>query len=270
MPLLVLFLVFLFPVIVSSQDELNFIVCSSDLYPSGSPFESALRFLLNNLTALPPKSPFLYSSFSSSLISGFAQCRPDSSIAACANCLLASSSKLANVAADGGCGRSNSAVAYQDLCIFRYSNENISASLDESIVGYAISVQKASSPANFSRRAAELMGSISWDAAMSPARFAAGAAESGGVQEQRIYGMVWCKLDLMTYDCFRCLLSAAGKLPFTTVGGRVYEMSCLVRFEVYTFVDPSFIKSPTTSPKFLAAGVGKENVTTPEGGESAP
>ncbi|KAK8954015.1 Cysteine-rich receptor-like protein kinase 8 [Platanthera zijinensis] len=258
-----LLILIVFPIIVSSQDQLNFFKCSDDVYPPGSPFESALGRLLSNLTTLPMKSPFLYSALSSSLIHGFAQCRPDASTAACANCLLQSSSMLSN-AAGGDCGRSLSAALYQDLCLLRYSNANISASLDETLVGFIPSWLNLSNPGNFSRRLAELMGKISWDAAMSPVKFAAGMSEVGDLLNQQIYGMVWCKLDLKTYDCFQCLLSAVGRFDFTKAGGRVYEMSCLVRFEVYTFVDPSFIK-PLTSPELLGAGVRSENITTSEG-----
>lgn len=269
MSLLFLFPILFFPSIASSQSDLIFTLCSDNLYTSGSPYESALQRLLANLTASAPKSTLLYSSLSDFLIFGFAQCRSDASSIACANCLRLSSSKLTN-AANGGCGRSLSAAAYQDMCLLRYSNTNFSASLDENIVGYLPSLLKSSNQSDFSRRVAELMGKISWDASTTLTRLAAGVAEAGDAQVQNIYGLVWCTRDLVSNDCFQCLMSAVGKLPLAMVGGRVFEMSCILRFEEYIFFDSSLIKSQN-SPELLPAGFRSDNITADAGenGESS-
>ncbi|KAL0916907.1 hypothetical protein M5K25_014460 [Dendrobium thyrsiflorum] len=261
---LLFFFLLLFTAKTASQKDVIFTQCSSDVYPSSSFYEFKLRQILTNITASTPKSPLYYSALSEFGVFGFAQCRPDADQTTCETCLLYSLSKLA--AASGGhgntssghCGQSIFATVYQDLCLLQYSNMNFSFHQYEILVGSIPNELQQPNSVDFSRRVAELMVHIAWEASMNSTKFAVGEADVGNAQNQKIYGMVWCTLYTTSQDCFQCLLSTVPKLPYTRQGGRVFESSCLLRFEVYMFFDQNLIKK-NDSPEFTGPDVGVKN-----------
>ncbi|KAH0458876.1 hypothetical protein IEQ34_011690 [Dendrobium chrysotoxum] len=252
---LLFFFLLLFTAKTASRQEAIFTKCSSELYPSSGFYEFKLRRILTNITASTPKSPLYYSALSDFGVFGFAQCRPDADQTTCETCLLYSSSKLA--AAGGGrgnassddCGPSISATVYQDLCLLQYSNRNFSFHEYEILVGTIPNALQSANSVDFGRRVVELMVHIAWEASMTATKFAVGEADVGDAQNQKIYGMVWCTWYATSQDCFQCLLSTVPKLPYTRQGGRVFESSCLLRFEVYMFFDQNLIKK-NDSPEF--------------------
>ncbi|XP_020577391.1 cysteine-rich receptor-like protein kinase 10 isoform X2 [Phalaenopsis equestris] len=253
---------------IASQNGPIYSKCSTKLYNSSSAYEYNLRLLLANITASAPEAHSLYSTMYSFGIFGFAQCRPDASELTCANCLLDSSSKLAAAGGSStdGCGQSISAVLYQDLCLLSYNNNSYPFFFLERVVGSSASAVTSSNPDDFGRRVVELMGRIAFEASMSTDKFGVGVAEAGDAQKQKIYGMGWCIWNLPIDNCFLCLVSGVSKLPIRMEGGRYYQESCLLRFEVYMFFDQHFIKN-TTSPELHAAGGDVENGSGDTGGQ---
>ncbi|KAH0454574.1 hypothetical protein IEQ34_016498 [Dendrobium chrysotoxum] len=57
--------------------------------------------------------------------------------------------------------------------------------------------------------------------------------------------MAWCTQDLSSSDCQQCLDGMAGRLPVDKVGGQVMTVSCITRFETYSFL--SVLPPPSTA-----------------------
>ncbi|KAI0504969.1 hypothetical protein KFK09_015926 [Dendrobium nobile] len=267
-----LFFFLLFTAKTASQREVIFTKCSSDLYTSSSSYGFKVRHILAKTIASTPKSPLYYSYLSNFGVFGFAQCRPDADQTRCETCLLYSSSKLAAAsggrgnASSDGCGQSVWASVYQDLCILRYSNRKFSFHEFDILVGFITNYVQPANPVDFIRRVAELMAHIAWEASMNTStKFAVGEVDVGDAQNQKIYGMVWCTSYASSQDCFQCLLSTVPKLPYTQ-GGRVFQTTCLLRFEVYIFFDQNLLKN-NDSPELSGPDVGVKNDSVSAGGK---
>ncbi|XP_020577454.1 putative cysteine-rich receptor-like protein kinase 20 [Phalaenopsis equestris] len=223
--------------------------CSQDHYIPSSSYEFNLRLLLTNLTTSASKSQNLYSALSTIGVSGVAQCRPDITQLACAFCLNDSSSSHV-------CRQSFSAVIYRDLCLLSYRNNSFSFSTDHLTLGTVSSTLISSNSYDFGRRVVELMLRIAWEATMLTDKFAVGVVDAGYVQNQKIYGMVWCIMELTSKNCFDCLLNGVSQLRYALRGGSFYHYSCLLRFELYLFFDEHFLENTTSLELDAAGGAG--------------
>ncbi|PKU61160.1 Cysteine-rich receptor-like protein kinase 19 [Dendrobium catenatum] len=270
---LLFFFLLLFTAKTASQREAIFTKCSSDLYTSSSSYEFEVRQILAKTIASTPQSPLYYSYLSMIGAFGFAQCRPDADRTTCETCLLYSSSKLAapgggrSNASSDDCGQSMSAAVYQDLCILRYSNRKFSFQEFEILVGIIPNEIQSANPVDFIRRVVELMVHIAWEASMTTStKFAVGEVDVGDAQNQKIYGMVWCAWYASSQDCFQCLLSTVPRLPYTRRGGRFFQSSCFLRFEVYIFFDQNLLEK-NDSPELSVPDVGTKNDSVSAGGK---
>ncbi|KAK9681719.1 hypothetical protein RND81_10G022800 [Saponaria officinalis] len=72
-----------------------------------------------------------------------------------------------------------------------------------------------------------------------------GTNVSNITRSQKLYSLGQCTPDLIHDDCDRCLMVAIGQLPHT-LGGRVLQPSCNIRFEVSQFYSDSVIMPPDT------------------------
>ncbi|PKA52386.1 Cysteine-rich repeat secretory protein 38 [Apostasia shenzhenica] len=227
----------------SAQQTILFIDCGNTTYTSPSPYESNLHALISNLTASIPTLPSLYSNITvgntpSSQIYGLAQCRPDASPATCLDCLnrsaaAASGAEVPIFGGGRGCPLRKSASVSADLCVLRYSDRSFFSQPDESKHLRLRNVVNASDPERFSERVNALMEEIIPEAAKAESRFAVRVSKSSNLED--IYAMAWCTRDLYSRDCLHCLNQTMGYLPSTYVGGRVFLVSCSLRFETYAF-----------------------------------
>ncbi|KAL0911299.1 hypothetical protein M5K25_019431 [Dendrobium thyrsiflorum] len=87
------------------------------------------------------------------------------------------------------------------------------------------------------------MGKISPEASTAESRFGEGNAHYS--EHKDIHGMAWCTQDLSSSDCQQCLEGMAGRLPVDRVGGQVITVSCITRFETYSFL--SVLPPPSTA-----------------------
>ncbi|PKA52385.1 Cysteine-rich receptor-like protein kinase 8 [Apostasia shenzhenica] len=236
----------------SAQQTIYLVYCGNTNYTSPSAYESNLHALISNLTASTPNLPSLYSNITvgsnpSSQIYGLAQCRPDATPATCFDCLNRSAAAAAGdrvpiFGGGSGCPLRKSASLRADLCVLRYSDQRFFSKPEETSDLSLAHNANASDPDRFRQRVNDLMAEITPEAAKAESRFAVGVSNSSNLED--IYGMAWCTRDLYSDDCLLCLQQAIGDLESTSVGARVFLVSCSLRFETYAF----FSQSPPSPP----------------------
>ncbi|KAG0477256.1 hypothetical protein HPP92_014097 [Vanilla planifolia] len=239
--------------------------CSVDTFSSPSKYNSNLHLLLSNLTGAVPISPKYFSTASigsppASQLFGLAQCRPDATAGSCTECLSLASS-TAPVNESGVCGNSNSAALRYESCYLRYSNQKFFGIVDRSLAVFAHNVENSSNPVVFKDELQRLMADILPKASTSESRFAVGKRMIE--EQQTIYGLAWCSMDLIINDCLNRLTSVQGWLSAFLVGSRAAYSSCYIRFEVYPFFPLDMISvtpgAPQTPPNVSTKGHGVDN-----------
>ncbi|PKU59995.1 Cysteine-rich receptor-like protein kinase 10 [Dendrobium catenatum] len=236
--------ILLFLVTGTRSEDIIFTSCGNTNYNAGSAYESNLRSLITKLTEYTWNSS-LYStttigSSPDAQVFGLAQCRPDVSAATCIDCL--NSSATAAVGAKG-CPQSKSAAFRADHCVLRYSDQRFFSIPETSKILPLANIENASNPVVFKQTVNALMGKISPEASTAESRFGEGNANYSELKD--IYGMAWCTQDLSSSDCQQCLDGMAGMLPVDKVGGQVMTVSCITRFETYSFL--SVLPPPSTA-----------------------
>ncbi|KAK8961562.1 putative cysteine-rich repeat secretory protein 22 [Platanthera guangdongensis] len=234
--------------------------CSGDNFTSPSLYESDLRRLLSFLIASTPFSSSYYaiSTFpnsSSPQIFGLAQCRPDSTVSLCSSCLNQSASMAASDST-GGCGNRKSAALRYDLCLLRYSDQSFFGAVENRIFVY--SGWDANNASLILRLEIEnlVRDSLIEQAVSTREKFAMGYTSlingSG-----KIYGMVWCSMDLEGSDCRKCLGADMDGMVPGKEKGRAAVVSCEVRFDPVQFFSLVFFpgrrKGPPPKPRETVA-----------------
>ncbi|XP_042520785.1 cysteine-rich receptor-like protein kinase 10 isoform X2 [Macadamia integrifolia] len=109
------------------------------------------------------------------------------------------------------------------------------------------------------------MNKVATEAASYSDRFA--TQEANFMQFQNLYCLGQCSPDLSGSDCYRCLVGVISYLPSGKQGGRAFNPSCNVRFEMYSFygviasvpapsptlVSPLPLTKPASSPAFVSS-----------------
>ncbi|KAG0477269.1 hypothetical protein HPP92_014110 [Vanilla planifolia] len=242
--------------------------CSVDKFSSPSKYNSNLHLLLSNLTGSVPTSPNFFSTASignppASQPFGLAQCRPDATAGYCTDCLSLASAK-ATVNESGGWGNSNSAALRYESCYLRYSNQKFFGIVDESLAVFLRNPENSSNPVVFQDELQRLMADILPKASSSQSRFAVGKRMME--EQQNIYGLAWCSMDLTITDCLNCLSSVQDWLLTWKIGGQAAYSSCYIRFEVYTFFSLDMIPVTAGAPQTVPNVSTSHNETAGGGG----
>ncbi|KAG0477255.1 hypothetical protein HPP92_014096 [Vanilla planifolia] len=194
---------------------------------------------------------------------GLAQCRPDATAGYCTECLSLASAK-ATVNESGGCGNSNSAALRYESCYLRYSNQKFFGIVDESLAVFLRNPENSSNPVVFQDELQRLMADILPKASSSQSRFAVGKRMME--EQQNIYGLAWCSMDLTITDCLNCLSSVQDWLLTWKIGGQAAYSSCYIRFEVYTFFSLDMISVTAGAPQTVPNVSTSHNETAGGGG----
>ncbi|CAD6333400.1 unnamed protein product [Miscanthus lutarioriparius] len=226
----------------TNADNLTFYMKADCLdstnYTRGSAFQANLDAILSSLPAAAAASS---SGFAKNItggaapdqVYGLAQCRGDISAERCRACLVNSAREVAS-----RCPGRKSAVLIYEGCLLRYSNASFFGEADTSNPLYMCDLDNATQP-QFASSLDGLMRSLAEKAYGSPRLFAAGSVDLADYE--KIYGMVQCTRDLGPDDCEGCLATNAVSKIQTykncsgRQGGRLFNWSCYIRFEVAPF-----------------------------------
>ncbi|KAG0477267.1 hypothetical protein HPP92_014108 [Vanilla planifolia] len=119
--------------------------------------------------------------------------------------------------------------------------------IDNSVMFVARNVENSSNPVVFKDELQRLMAVILPKASSSQSRFAVGKRMME--EQQNIYGLAWCSMDLTITDCLNCLSSVQDWLLTWKIGGRTAYSSCYIRFEVYDFLSLEVMSGTPRGPQ---------------------
>ncbi|KAK3024844.1 hypothetical protein RJ639_045061 [Escallonia herrerae] len=173
-------------------------------------------------------------------------CRGDQTVTSCRGCLNDSSQAITQA-----CPNQKGAIGGYDNCMIRFSNSNILSSVDDGFVYLSCNVNNATNLAQFNNVLGSLLFSLRDRAAAAATRKYA-ADEANYTSFSKIYGLEQCTPDISEADCGRCLdmaridmtNSCSGKVGATSV-----RYSCVLRFELYQFYQPTAGAPPPPPPR---------------------
>ncbi|KAL4628571.1 hypothetical protein ACB092_05G249000 [Castanea dentata] len=237
-------------------------------FTSNSTYEKNLNQLLSSLYSNTTIDYGFYNSSygqNSDQVYGIGLCRGDVMPDVCRSCLKNSSGLLTQL-----CPNQKVAIGWYDLCMLRYSNSSIYDIMNSNlqIIIWNPETVSANYAAQFQDDLTNLLSNLRTEAAAGDSlrKYAAGS----GIAPEflTLYALVQCTPDLSEQYCNNCLLSVIKDIPCCngTQGARVLAPSCNMRFEIYSFLDPTTAPPPpstntTTSPP-------STNVTSSKGNQS--
>ncbi|KAH7662217.1 Gnk2-homologous domain-containing protein [Dioscorea alata] len=195
-------------------------------YTNTSPFKANLDPLLSDLVSSVPKSPSLFSNSSFGTAYGLAQCRPDNSPSACANCLTHSATAFSIL-----CPFGRSAALRFDLCLLRYSDTAFFSSLD--VTSFKV-LSSASHPTVSNAELQDLIYETRSKTSTTESKF--GATMKNLSHSRVASATADCTRDLSDDDCMICLNQAVGILlsdgDSSPLARQVVGLSCAVAYVV--------------------------------------
>ncbi|KAM0952321.1 putative protein kinase RLK-Pelle-DLSV family [Dioscorea sansibarensis] len=221
-----LLLLFVTTNIYAQNDPLLIYCPRGTNYTNTSPFKANLDLLLSNLVSSVPNSSSLFSYSSFGTAYGLAQCRPDNSPSACANCLIRSATAFSVL-----CPFARSSALRLDLCLLRYSDTSFFSSLD------VTSFKVLSSASHLTVSNAELQDLIYETRSETSTTKSKFRTTMKNLSHSRIASATAdCTRDLSDDDCMICLNQAVGILlsdgDSSPLERQVVGLSCAVAYVV--------------------------------------
>ncbi|KAK3024826.1 hypothetical protein RJ639_045043 [Escallonia herrerae] len=159
-------------------------------------------------------------------------CRGDQTVTSCSSCLNDSSQAIT---------QHKGAIGGYDNCMLKFNNSNILSSVDNTYVYVGCNGNNATNLAQFNNVLGNLLFSLRGRAAAAATRkYAAG--EANYTNFSKIYGLEQCTPDISEADCGRCLDMARIDMTYFCggkVGATSVRYSCVLRFELYQFYEPT-------------------------------
>ncbi|XP_022845863.1 cysteine-rich receptor-like protein kinase 10 isoform X2 [Olea europaea var. sylvestris] len=151
------------------------------------------------------------------------------------------------------CPKEKRATIWYDYCMLRYSNESILSRLEMSFTLYLSNMENITDePNRFRQLLGETMNEIASEAVNSNLPGKKFATKIANFTEfERLYTLAQCTPDLTSGDCDICLRNAIPQLRTccdNKKGGRVIFESCNIRYETYSFFDPTTVLEPQPTP----------------------
>jgi hypothetical protein len=170
-------------------------------------------------------------------VNAIALCRGDISPEECRSCVNATSHDLLKI-----CPNQKEAITWPDKCTLRYSNRDIFGVMESRPLFAFYNTGNVSDVEGFNRVLTPLLERLRNSAASgnSTRKFALGSDYAPNFQT--IHALVECTPDLDQTDCNNCLLAAEEFIPQCCngkQGGRYVTPSCDLRYEIYSFYDPT-------------------------------
>ncbi|XP_041017375.1 putative receptor-like protein kinase At4g00960 [Juglans microcarpa x Juglans regia] len=209
-------------------------------YTSNSTYRANLNTVLASMSSNTNISYGFYN-FSvgenSGKVNAIALCRGDIGTDDCRSCVNASSQDLLQK-----CPDQKEAIIYYTECMVRYSNRYIFGVLEGSPFPFS-SILNASDVDAFTQVLGPLLGRLKKLAAAgnSTRKFAVGSETAQDFQT--IHALLMCTPDLDELDCKSCLEQCTAAVfsscCYGRQGGRYVSPSCELRYETYSFYDPT-------------------------------
>ncbi|WVZ99033.1 LOW QUALITY PROTEIN: hypothetical protein U9M48_044390 [Paspalum notatum var. saurae] len=237
----------------TNADDLRFFMSTDCPLPDtknntrGGAFQANLDAMLSSLPAAAAASSGFAENVTGAApdqVYGLAQFRGDIGASDCRACLSASAQEMASK-----CAGQRSAVLIYEGCLLRYSDEGFFGEADTSNPLYMCDLDNATQP-QFATSRDALMHSLAEEAYGLPRMFAAGAVDV--TLYEKIYGMAQCTRDLGPDDCQGCLANAVSKIQAYKncsgrQGGRLFNWSCSIRFQIAPFYNASAVAAMSSA-----------------------
>ncbi|KAM3701601.1 hypothetical protein ACJW31_05G186500 [Castanea mollissima] len=175
-----------------------------------------------------------------------ALCRGDTSPSECRSCINGASSDLLKA-----CPNQKEAIIWPDKCSLRYSSRSIFNAMEASPLFAFYNTGNVLDVEAFNNVLLPLLNSLRNRTASgnSTRKFALQSAPAPNFQT--IYALLECTPDLSKLECSSCLQQVQSFIPQCCngkQGGKFVTPSCDIRFEVYSFYDPSVEPPPSPPP----------------------
>ncbi|CAI0550508.1 unnamed protein product [Linum tenue] len=202
-------------------------------YTSGSPYNRNLNLTLASLAANASRTGYFTATtgHSPDIVYGLVQCRGYTSAEACQYCAEALAAEITQ-----RCPHQKEASILNGDCTLQYADWEFFTFADIVPRVGLIGDENAADPVALSSQLGELFKNLSSTAAVDPSRLAFGSDRYG--DSQYVHGMVQCTVDLSGPDCYNCLQAMINDIPrfmANRTGGRIFALSCNIRFERYSF-----------------------------------
>ena len=175
-----------------------------------------------------------------------ALCRGDASPSECRSCINGSSSQLLKA-----CPNQKEAITWPDKCSLRYSNRSIFNVLEVNPRFAFYNTGNVQDVEAFNNVLFPLLNRLRNRTASGNSTHKFAAQSASAPNFQTIYALLECTPDLSKLDCNSCLEQHQSYIPQCCngkQGGRFVSPSCEIRFEVYSFYDPSVEPPPSPPP----------------------
>ncbi|KAF3950000.1 hypothetical protein CMV_024192 [Castanea mollissima] len=175
-----------------------------------------------------------------------ALCRGDTSPSECRSCINGASSDLLKA-----CPNQKEAIIWPDKCSLRYSNRSIFNVMEANPLIAFYNTGNVQDVEAFNNVLLPLLNRLRNRTASgnSTRKFALQSASAPNFQT--IYALLECTPDLSKLECNSCLEQVQSYIPQCCngkQGGKFVSPSCDIRFEVYSFYDPSVEPPPSPPP----------------------
>ncbi|KAK7829119.1 cysteine-rich receptor-like protein kinase 29 [Quercus suber] len=203
-----------------------------------------------------------------------ALCRGDTSPSDCRSCIEGASSDLLKA-----CPNQKEAIIWPDKCSLRYSNRSIFNAMEASPLLGFYNTGDVPDVEAFNNVLFPLLNSVRNRTASGNSTYKFAVKSASAPNYQTLYALLECTPDLSKLECNSCLEQVQSYIPQCCKGkqgGKFVTPSCDIRFEVYSFYDPSVEPPPSPPPPSpsppplvpSAASPPPESPTTTPGKES--
>ncbi|GKB67112.1 cysteine-rich receptor-like protein kinase 10 [Tanacetum coccineum] len=205
-------------------------------YTLGSTYKSDLDNVLNFLTRR--NNGFGFYNSTSGQANAAAFCRGDMEPETCQNCVAKASRQLPQ-----DCPNQIEAGIWYEPCLLRYSNQPMGYGIDDSFgLAYNSDIIPNSSYHQWKQTIENMLGELRPEAAAGGKlrKYASRSIAANG-SVPPIDGYMQCSPDLLSTECDYCLVEATkeARTYDKSVGIQVYNPSCILRYEIYSFLNPT-------------------------------
>ena len=149
------------------------------------------------------------------------------------------------------CPNQKEAIIWPNICSLRYSNRSIFNAMEASPLFAFYNTGNVQDVEAFNNVLFPLLNRLRNRTASGNSTHKFAAQSASAPNFQTIYALLECIPDLSKLDCNSCLEQVQSYIPQCCngkQGGKFVSPSCDIRFEVYSFYDPSVEPPPSSSP----------------------
>ena len=227
-------------------------LCSSTSnYTAGSPFENNLKDLFLSLSSNSSITKFYNTSSGNDPDRdyGLYMCFNFVDGNDCQSCVSLATTDIVKL-----CPNNKEAFVGEELCQFRYSNQNFFGQLNVTGNIPKQNAKNISEPQLFKGVVNNVLSNLAKKAAFDPLANMYATREEP-FKDDTIYALVQCGTDLSANQCNSCLQKAISDIQtccYFSVGARLFSRSCYLRYEFYNFyqVPPSSTNNMNGESKY--------------------